>query len=117
MSILSNPVWVGSLVPIQVVGESFPTTTFALGAGMLVIGYLIRFHQMTGLIAGINPDMVSDEDRLANLVGGTLFLMSLLTFVYGVVTMLDLAGGNLNTVYEVVIVGLLIGMLVKARTV
>lgn len=117
MSILTTPVWAGSTVPLQVVGESFPTTTFALAAGMLVLGYLIRFHQMTGLIAGVNPDMVADEERLANLVGGTLFLMSLLTFAYGIVLTLDFAGGNLSTVYEVVIVGLLLVMLVKARTV
>ncbi|WP_135827448.1 DUF3784 domain-containing protein [Halorussus halobius] len=106
-----------ALVPLQIFGDSFPTTTFGLGVALLVFGYLIRVYHMTGLIAGINPEMVRDEDRLANLVGGTLFLMSALTFVYGFLLMQNLGGDTLQTVYELTLVGMLVVMFVKARTV
>ncbi|MFC4552455.1 MULTISPECIES: DUF3784 domain-containing protein [Halorussus] len=106
-----------NVVPLQFFGDSFPTATFGLGVVMLVLGYLIRYRQMTELIAGINPEMVSDQERLAELVGGTLVLISVLTFAYGVVLAQGLAGDALSTAYEVVVVVLIVGMLVKARTV
>jgi hypothetical protein len=117
MNIYINPIWLERTVPLAVFGDSFPTTTVALGVAMLVLGYLIRFHQMTELIAGINPEMVADEEHLANLVGGTLFVMSLLTFVYAVVTMQGLAGETISTAYEVALVALVLVMMVRARTI
>lgn len=109
--------WLRNVVPLQLFGESLPTATFGLGVVMLALGYLIRYRQTTELIAGINPEMVSDQKRLAELVGGTLILISVLTFAYGVVLAQGLAGDALSTAYEVVVVVLIVGMLVKARTV
>jgi hypothetical protein len=40
-------------------------------------GYLIKYRQMTHLIAGYDAKSVKDEKKLANWVGGNLLLMAL----------------------------------------
>ena len=58
----------------------FGTTIF-----IAFFGYLIKYHQMTHLIAGYDAKSVKDEAKLANWVGGNLLLMALFGSLLGAV--------------------------------
>lgn len=50
-----------------------------------LFGYLIKYHQMTHLIAGYDTKSIKDEAKLANWVGGNLLLMALLGGLLGAI--------------------------------
>lgn len=64
--------------------------TIAVGIGILILGYLVKFRGWTGLFAGHNPNAVTDEDALADLAGETLLFISLVIIVFGGLIAADL---------------------------
>jgi hypothetical protein len=68
------------------------------GAGIIVvaifffiIGYFIKFRGWTSLLAGHNPNNVTDESAVADLGGKTVFLVGIITLVYGGLTILGVS--------------------------
>lgn len=55
---------------------------FALGLLLVYMGYLIKVKRMTNLIAGYDPKKVTDEEGLANWVGGKVILVGAITCIY-----------------------------------
>lgn len=64
-------------------GIAFSLVTIFVGLLLLAIGYLIRFQQMVEIIAGYDPDKVTDKEGLAKWVGSNLFLMGLMCLFLG----------------------------------
>ena len=52
-----------------------PLIFFVTNAMLLVLGYLIKYQRKMSLIAGYDPERVTDERGLANWVGGGLLLI------------------------------------------
>jgi hypothetical protein len=55
--------------------------TVLMGLVCLVLGYLVGQKQMVEILAGYNPDKVSDRKGLARWVGANLLLIGVLAFV------------------------------------
>lgn len=49
----------------------------------LVLGYLIRFKKKLNLINGYRKGKVKDEDRYASFFGNYMFILSGITFLFG----------------------------------
>ena len=59
-------------------------SVFGTGAFIAAVGVLIRYFGYTTLIAGYDPETVTDEDGLAEFVGARLLLIAALTVGVGV---------------------------------
>lgn len=64
--------------------------TAATGVFVGVFGVLIWYYEMTELIAGYDPDVVTDDEGLASFVGTYILLSGLITVAVGVVVSLQL---------------------------
>ena len=64
-------------------GIAFSLVAIFVGLLLLAVGYLIRFQQMIEIIAGYDPDKVTDKEGLAKWVGSNLFLMGLMCLSLG----------------------------------
>jgi hypothetical protein len=68
--------------------------TVATGAVVGVFGVLIRYYQMTGLIAGYDSEAVTDDEGLASFVGTYVLLTGVMTVAIGVAIFLELVGSS-----------------------
>lgn len=57
--------------------------TVLIGIGILVAGYLIKFRGWTFLLAGYDPNAVTDEEALADLAGETILHIGLAVIAFG----------------------------------
>ena len=106
---------IAELWPLQATANTPPNAVLAIGVVIIGAGYLVRFHQMTDLIAGISPQTAAmSEERLAKLVGTNSMVIGLVVVGYGVALMQGLASGLLETVVVGVIVVLLAGQWLRA---
>lgn len=67
-------------------------TIVAAGIFVGLLGALIRYAGWTWLIAGYDPDRVTDEDGLADFVGFHALVIAGLTLAVGVLEAVDPAG-------------------------
>jgi len=97
---------------------SLPDVVVPAATGLAVagIGALIRFGGYTSLIAGYDPERVTDEDAVARAVGTGIIAVGALTVLAGLAT--GYAGDDANWVwplYVVVVLVLLVRMVSAAR--
>lgn len=80
--------------------------TAATGLFVGVFGVLIRYYEMTEMIAGYDPERVTDDEGLASFVGTYVLLSGLMTVAVGVVVFLELVESSvvLWSAYSLVIV-------------
>jgi hypothetical protein len=77
--------------------------TIVVGVGILILGYLIKFRGWTFLLAGYDPDAITDEDAVADLAGGTIMRISIAVIVFGAITATGTTTPVLETIFGVVI--------------
>jgi len=67
-----------------------------IGSGLFVgvLGILIRYAGMMHLIAGYDPDRVTDEEGLANFIGVYTFLIAALTVCVGILELWEPTAGS-----------------------
>lgn len=59
-----------------------------IAIGFFIPRYLIKFRGWTFLLAGHNSNNVTDEGAVADLGGKTMFLVGIITLVYGGLTII-----------------------------
>lgn len=86
---------------------SVGTLAIVVASGLFVaaVGYLIRYRGMVGLVAGYDPDEVTDDEGLANLVGGVALAVGAATVLVGVLDYRGVADGVLWYGYGALVVG------------
>ncbi len=103
-----------SEIPLAV-GGSNPTVVAAVGVVIVVVGYLIRYQGMTGLINGINMATVADEERVGDLIGGVSMVIGVLVLGYAVLLTQEFSGNTIEVGFGAVVVVLAVGAVLKAR--
>lgn len=89
--------------------------TILVGVGVLFLGYLIKFRGWTFLLAGYDPNTVTDEDALADLAGGTLLRISIVIIVFGGLTAAGLTAPILEPIIAVVIIIAVLRLIYRSR--
>jgi hypothetical protein len=66
--------------------ETLVSTAVMLGVALVIgyLGYRIRYRGDVRLVAGYDPDRVTDPDAIAGLVGGMVLALAGVSAVYGV---------------------------------
>ncbi|EMA42227.1 hypothetical protein C448_11871 [Halococcus morrhuae DSM 1307] len=77
----------------------------ASGLSVVLIGYLIKYRGMVGLIAGYDSDEVVDESGLAEFAGTLTILIGVVTILTGVLDHFEIGNGVLWYVFVVFVVG------------
>lgn len=91
------------------------TATIIAGIAILIAGYLIKFQGWTFLLAGHNPDNVSDEDALADLAGGTVLRVGIVVLILGGLIATGLATPILKIVVGIAVVIMIARYIYRAR--
>ncbi|EMA46761.1 DUF3784 domain-containing protein [Halococcus saccharolyticus] len=89
--------------------------TVLVGLGVLVLGYLIKFRGWTFLLAGYDPNAVTDEAALADLAGGTIIRIGLTVVVFGIVTAVGATSSLLDTVFAIAILVAAVRLVYRVR--
>lgn len=78
---------------------------------------MIRYYGMTELIAGYDPDVVTDDEGLASFVGTYILLSGLITVAVGVVLYLQLVESSAVfwSAYSFVVVLVVLRVVVGAQ--
>lgn len=83
--------------------EPVPAVTlFGVAAVLGLFGYFIRFQRRLYLVAGFDPDR-ADRATLANLVGGLLLFVAVLTLVLGLAAAMGRSSTTLWSAYTVAV--------------
>lgn len=93
-----------------------PVTLFGTGAVVALFGVLIKYFGYVNLVAGYDPEKVTDEDTLADFVGTRILAVAALTFAVAGAEYLAGDGTPWHWYAYVVLVGALAAwMVVGAR--
>ncbi|EMA50239.1 DUF3784 domain-containing protein [Halococcus thailandensis] len=84
----------------------------ASGLSVVLVGYLIKYRGMVGLIAGYDSDEIVDESGLAEFTGSLALLVGGVTVLTGVLDHLEIANGVLWYVFAAFVVGVVAVMIV-----
>lgn len=71
-----------------------PVTLVGTGVLIGVFGVLIKYFGYVNLVAGYDPDSVTDEEGLANFVGTRVLLVALLTVAVGIAEHVSVAASD-----------------------
>lgn len=77
--------------------------TIISGIGVLILGYFIKFHGWTFLLAGYDPNAITDEEGLADLAGGTIMRIGLAVIIFGGIAAARLTTPIVTAIFTVVI--------------
>ena len=89
--------------------------TVLVGLGVLVLGSLIKFRGWTFLLAGYDPNAVTDEAALADLAGGTVIRIGLAVVVFGIVTAVGVTSPLLDTIFALVVLVAAVRLVYRVR--
>jgi hypothetical protein len=89
--------------------------TIVVGVGILILGYLIKFRGWTFLLAGHDPNNVTDEDALSDLAGGTVLRVGIVVLVFGGLVAAGLTTPILETAVAVAILIVVVRYIYRAR--
>lgn len=91
------------------------TIAILSGIGVLVLGYLIKFHGWTFLLAGYDPNAVTDEEALVNLAGGTVMRIGVAVIAFGALSAAELTTPIIAGIFAAVILIATVRLIYRTR--
>lgn len=80
----------------------FGITVIVIGLLCIILGLVIRKKNMVEIIAGYDPNKVTDKKGLANWVGTNLMFIGVFSIIFGLITTLTPGTGTTRVIIYVV---------------